>query len=160
MAFFRISPAGFVAPFQAAPQPYIDVGVEIDGARGELSFRIDTGADITTIQSSGALALFGDIYLHPNFRRRFPRIETSGVGGTAGHMAAYADLLVETTGADEPTELYLPILIAEPNPPAPPSALGEPAGTWGLPNLLGLDVLRYFEFRLRYGDDPAVMLLA
>ena len=159
MAFFELPEAPFPAPFDTPGRPVVPVDVEIRGERGQIVFRIDTGADLTSISAADAHELFGEPYLEPDFASGRARVATIGVGGSAAHFVEYADLWI-VTDDDLKLALHLPILIAESDPNEPVHFWEHREGAQRTPSLLGLDVLRYFEFRLRYGDDPAVMLLA
>ena len=126
----------------------INLVVALGQRREQVSFMIDTGADLTLVAPRRTKSLFGADYDYDSVpsSRRLPM---AGIGpGTVDTIIQPVGLLMSD---DDGARIRFPqtMLFAVPRPGA--------AGRWRVPSVLGRDVLRRFELRLSY-DPPIVSL--
>lgn len=117
-----------------------------------VTFLIDTGADSTMLGPASAYKLLGDEYLNIDFENDLRRSISMGIGGYALSVARPAQFHLL---ADDGTMITFqaPIMLAQPI-----SARGASDGNWDVPNLLGRDILRFFELHLDYFPRPELHL--
>jgi hypothetical protein len=116
-----------VGAFDTRGRSYVRCLVSIPrlGVVGDVTFRIDTGADST--------------YLHPDdgidmgipFERLENPVRSRGIGGTSQYFLEEADLIFDNDGEPEARQVDLRI--------AKPDGANE-----GLPSLLGLNVINHW----------------
>ena len=130
----------------------IEVLVATDGQQYAVQFMIDTGADVTVLNSDDSLAVLGSAALDIDFARDPRSLSVMGIGGGAQHVVRDAALTLHSTEGERHS-IAMPILIAEPAPPR----LAEP-GPPLPPSVLGRDFLRHFHLELRCGDQRRAAL--
>lgn len=127
----------------------INLVVAFGQRREQVSFMIDTGADLTIVAPRRTRALFGaefDYDAVPSSRR--PTMAGVGPGTVDTIIQRVGLLLTDEDGAV--FRLPQTILFAIPRPGV--------AGRWRVPSLLGRDLLSRFDFNLSY-DPPTVSLV-
>lgn len=130
-------------------RPMINLVVALGQRREQVSFMIDTGADLTIVAPRRTKALFGaefDYHSVPSNRR----LPIAGIGPET------VDTIIQPVGVlmtDVDARVYRfsqNMLFAVPRTGA--------AGVWRVPSVLGRDVLRRFELRLSYAP-PTISLI-
>lgn len=137
---------------ESTPRPHVTIGIEIAEAFGAFPFLVDSGADSTMLAPAAAYELLGPAYLDLDFVHDPHASVSVGIGGYARDIACPATYHI-VTDDDTLIDFYAPIELAEPIPPYP-----SHEGNWIAPNLLGRDVLRFFEVHLDYYPQPELHL--
>ena len=128
--------------------------VEIDGASGMVDFRLDTGADFTTLSPRDAYSVLEERYLEMVFDPEEEVIEMVDAGGGASTIVRQARIALFDED-DRPVPITLGVALMRPSP-RQPGAHGL-WDNWDMPSLLGPDILHYFDLRLSYHPPSAVL---
>ncbi len=147
-----IGQAAMERPTLRAAVTLLEVGYGLGLVRGDVRFLIDSGADRTVLQPRDAERLCGVGLFEIDFDADPMTTGSQGIGqGRQVQIEREAEIgLWDEDGQLWPFQLG--ILIARPDPPQ--RAL---QGNWGLPSLLGRDVLEHLDLHLSY-NPPAVYL--
>ncbi len=131
--------------------------VQIDGASGMVDFRLDTGADFTTLSPKDAYSVLEERYLEMIFDPEEEVVEMIGAGGGASTIIRQVQIaLFDENG--QPVSITLGIALMKPSP-RQPGAQGH-WDNWDMPSLLGLDILHRFDLSFSYHPPSAALVEA
>lgn len=135
----------------------VPAAVGIDGAFGTVDFRLDTGADFTTLGPNDAYKVLEERYLEMVFDPEEKVFEMVGAGGSASTIIRRARIVLFDED-DQPFPITLRVGLMKPSPRHPGTQ--EHWGNWYMPSLLGLDILHYFDLHLSYHPPSATLVEA
>ena len=129
--------------------------VGIDGASGMVDFRLDTGADFTTLSPKDAYSVLEERYLEMVFDPEEEVIEMIGAGGGASTIIRQVRIALFDED-DQPFPITLGVALMRPSP-------RQPGGhghwdNWDMPSLLGLDILHHFDLSFSYHPPSAALV--
>lgn len=129
----------------------------MDGASAMVEFRLDTGADFTTLSPQDAYKVLEERYLEMAFGPEEEVIEMVGAGGSASTIVRQVRIVLFDED-DRPVPITLGVALMRPSP-RQPGAQGH-WDNWDMPSLLGLDVLHHFNLSFSYHPPSAALVEA